>query len=292
MRAAPPRRHDAVPSPSGGRVRVGGMASMEAAMTDKMLERRDGAIGHLIFNQPEKRNAVSLAMWELATEILDGFEADPAVRVVVLSGAGGRAFVSGADISEFEEKRGTAEAQQHYNARTAAVYERIERFPKPTIAMIDGYCIGGGLNLACVCDIRICSDKSQFGMPAARLALGYPFPAIRRLANVVGIANARHLMFTAERIDAEHALRIGLVQQVVPEAALERTVADYAGAIAGNAPLTVAAMKFISTQVLADPADRDLAKCDEMVAACFASEDFKEGRRAFMEKRRPAFKGR
>jgi enoyl-CoA hydratase/carnithine racemase len=265
---------------------------MEAGMTDKMLERRDGAVGHLIFNQPEKRNAVSLAMWQRATEILDGFEADPDIRVVVLSGAGGRAFVSGADISEFEDKRGTAEAQQHYNASTGAVYQRIERFPKPTIAMIDGYCIGGGLNLACVCDIRIASEKSQFGMPAARLALGYPFTAIRRLAAIVGIANARHLMFTASRIDAAHALRIGLVQQVVPEAELARTVADYAGTVAANAPLTIAAMKFISTQVLADPADRDLDRCDAMVAACFASDDFKEGRRAFMEKRQPQFRGR
>ena len=261
-------------------------------MTDKMLMRRDGAIGHMIFNQPEKRNAVSLAMWERASEILDEFENDPGIRVVVLSGAGGKAFVSGADISEFETKRGTAEAQQHYNAQTGKVYERIEAFPKPTIAMIDGFCIGGGLNLACVCDIRICSEKSQFGMPAARLALGYPFPAIRRLASIVGIANARDLMFTARRIDAAHAHRIGLAQQIVPEAELEQVVADYAGTIAGNAPMTVAAMKFISTQVLADPGDRDLELCQAMVNACFASEDFKEGRRAFMEKRKPEFQGR
>ena len=149
-------------------------------MTDKMLMRRDGAIGHMIFNQPEKRNAVSLAMWERASEILDEFENDPQIRVVVLSGAGGKAFVSGADISEFEDKRGTAEAQQHYNAQTGKVYERIEAFPKPTIAMIDGFCIGGGLNLACVCDIRICAEDLQIAMPAAKLALGYPFAAINR----------------------------------------------------------------------------------------------------------------
>lgn len=261
-------------------------------MTDKMLARREGAVGHMIFNQPEKRNAVSLSMWERAVEILNDFAADPEIRVVVLSGAGGKAFVSGADISEFEDKRGTAEAQQHYNARTGEVYARIEAFPKPTIAMINGFCIGGGLNLACLCDIRICSDKSQFGMPAARLALGYPFAAIKRLAAIVGIANARDLMFTARRIDADHAARIGLAQQVVPETALEETVAEYAGGIAANAPLTVAAMKFISTQVLADPSDRDLVHCDEMVARCFASDDFKEGRRAFMEKRKPDFQGR
>jgi len=261
-------------------------------MTDKMLMKRDGAIGHMIFNQPEKRNAVSLAMWERAREILDEFEADPEIRVVVLSGAGGKSFVSGADVSEFESRRGTAEAQRHYNAQTAKVYERIEAFPKPTIAMIRGFCIGGGLNLACVCDIRICADDLQIAMPAAKLALGYPFPAIRRLANIVGIANARHLMFTAQRVQAGRAYEMGFAQQLAPPDELERTVTDYANVIAANAPLTVGAMKFISTQVHKDPDDRDLAKADAMVAACFASEDFKEGRRAFMEKRRPRFQGR
>ena len=261
-------------------------------MTEKMLMRRDGAIGHMIFNQPEKRNAVSLAMWERAQEILDEFEADPAIRVVVLSGAGGKSFVSGADISEFESQRGTAEAQQYYNTQTAAVYARIERFPKPTIAMINGFCVGGGLNLACVCDIRIASDDLQIAMPAAKLALGYPFSAINRLKNIVGIANARHLMFTAQRADATWCKDAGFAQQIVAKDDLDKTVTEYANTIAANAPLTVAAMKFISTQVLADPGDRDLEKCDEMVAACFASEDFKEGRRAFMEKRKPDFQGR
>ncbi len=261
-------------------------------MTEKMLSRRDGAIGHMIFNQPEKHNAVSLEMWEAAERILQEFEADPEIRVLVLSGAGGKSFVAGADISEFDKQRGSADAQAHYNARTRAVYRLVENFPKPTIAMIHGYSIGGGLNLACCCDLRVCSDKASFGMPAARLALGYPFEAIKRLTNIVGIANARHLMFSAQRIDAAHALRIGLAQQVVPLAELEAVVDEYAKVIAGNAPVTIRAMKFISNQVLADPADRDLERCDEMVAACFASEDFKEGRRAFMEKRKPEFQGR
>lgn len=261
-------------------------------MTEKMLMRRDGAIGHMIFNQPEKRNAVSLAMWERASEILDEFEKDPEIRVVVLSGAGEKSFVSGADISEFESQRGTAEAQQHYNTQTAKVYERIERFPKPTIAMIRGFCVGGGLNLACVCDIRICADDLQIAMPAAKLALGYPFSAINRLKNIVGIANARHLMFTAQRVGAQDAYRMGFAQQMVAAADLEQVVTDYANVIAGNAPLTVATMKYISTQVLADPADRNFEKCQQMVDACFASEDFKEGRRAFMEKRKPEFQGK
>ncbi len=260
-------------------------------MTEKMLSRRDGAIGHMIFNQPEKHNAVSLGMWEAAERIMQDFEADPDIRVLVLSGAGGKSFVAGADISEFEKQRGSADAQAHYNARTRAVYRLVENFPKPTIAMIHGFCIGGGLNLACSCDLRLCSETASFGMPAARLALGYPFEAVQRLANIVGIANARLLMFSARRIDAGHALAIRLAQQVVPLERLEPTVEEIAKDIAANAPLTVRAMKFISTQVLADPAERDLERCDAMVAACFASEDFKEGRRAFMEKRKPVFRG-
>ena len=260
-------------------------------MTEKMLSRRDGAIGHMIFNQPEKRNAVSLEMWTAAEKILQDFEADADIRVLVLSGAGGKSFVAGADISEFEASRDTAAAQAHYHERTQAVYRLVEDFPKPTIAMIHGFCIGGGLNLACICDLRICSDTASFGMPAARLALGYGFDSIQTLANIVGIANARHLMFSAERIDAEHALRIGLAQQVVALDELDAVVDEYARVIAANAPLTVRAMKFISTQVLADPGGRDLARCDAMVAACFASDDYKEGRRAFMEKRKPVFRG-
>jgi len=261
-------------------------------MTEKMLSRRDGAIGHMIFNQPEKRNAVSLEMWERAQEILDDFQNDPEIRVIVLSGAGGKSFVSGADISEFEKQRGTTEAQLYYNSQTTKVYERIENFPKPTIAMIQGFCIGGGLNLACACDLRICSDDLQIAMPAAKLALGYPFSAINRLKNIVGIANARMLMFTAKRVGAENAHRMGFAQMVVAADELEATVNDLAGTIAGNAPMTVAAMKYISTQVLTDPADRDLEKCQSMVDACFSSEDYKEGRRAFMEKRKPEFQGR
>jgi len=260
--------------------------------TDKMISRTAGAIGHVIFNNPEKHNAVSLEMWDAADEILAGFEADDEVRVVVLSGAGGKSFVSGADISKFEKERGSEDAVRHYNSRTRAVYDRIQAFPKPTIAMISGYCIGGGLNLAVTCDLRFCSAKSKFAMPAARLALGYPYPAIKRLINVVGQGAAKDLMYSARRIDAAEALRIGLVQQVLEEAELEGFVDEYAGRIAGNAPMTVRAMKFIAGQVFKDPADRDLEECDRRVAECFASEDYKEGSRAFMEKRDPRFKGR
>ncbi len=263
-----------------------------AEHSEKMLGRQDGTVGYLIFNNPEKHNAVSLEMWDAADTILDDFEGREDIRVVVLSGAGGKSFVSGADISKFEKERGSMEAVQHYNERVKTVYDRVQNFPKPTIAMVNGYCLGGGLNLAAACDLRFCSAKSKFAMPAARLALGYPYAAIKRLVNAVGLAAAKHLMFSAQRIDAEEAFRLGLVQQVLAEEELEGFVTDYAKQIAGNAPLTVKAMKLIANEVLKDPEETDFALCDRLVAECFASEDYKEGRRAFLEKREPQFQGR
>ncbi len=261
--------------------------------SEKMLARAEGAIGHVIFNNPERHNAVSLEMWDALDVALQHYENDDTIRVVVLSGAGGKAFVSGADISKFEKERGSKEATQRYNSRIKQVYQRIEAFPKPTIAMIHGHCIGGGLNLAVCCDLRFCSPASKFAMPAAKLALGYPIHAIRRLMRAIGPADAKRLMFTAKSIDADTAFRLGLVQEVIAQDELEGHVNTIAESIAANAPLTIKAMKFISTQVLEpDPDKRDLDHCDALVAACFASEDYVEGRSAFLEKRKPDFKGR
>lgn len=261
--------------------------------TEKIIADITDATGHIVFNNPERYNAVSLEMWDAVETALTEFAHDDKIRAVVLSGAGGKAFVSGADISRFEKERGSKEATEHYNTRVRLVYDTIENYAKPTIAMINGHCIGGGLNLAACTDFRVASEKSRFAMPAAKLALGYPFDAIRRLVNAVGPGAAKQMMFTAKSIDAEAALRLGLVQEVTTEADLTGRVKELAETIAGNAPLTVRAMKYIATQVMhRDPASRDFDRCDAMVAACFASEDYIEGRKAFMEKRKPVFQGK
>jgi enoyl-CoA hydratase len=264
----------------------------DVTKTDKVLARKDGGVGYLIFNNPERHNAVSLDMWDATSRILEGFANDEGVRVVVLTGAGGKAFVSGADISKFESERATLEATRHYNATVEKAYTGIQQFAKPTIAMIRGYCIGGGVGLAVCCDLRICSDNSRFAVPAAKLGLGYSYAGLRRLVDVVGPAFAREIFFTARQFDAEEASRMGLINRVVPEAELEAYVKNYAETIAANAPLTVKAVKYIIGEVMKDESTRNLARCAELVEQCFASNDFIEGRRAFMEKRKPAFTGK
>jgi enoyl-CoA hydratase len=259
--------------------------------TEKMLSRVKDGVGYITLNNPEKHNAVSIEMWDALEQILDGFRSSQEIRVIVLSGAGGKAFVSGADISKFDKERSSKEAVLSYNKRTQKVYENLETFPKPTIAMIDGYCIGGGLNLAVCCDIRICSEKSKFAMPAAKLSLGYPFSSIKRLFDVMGPGMAKHFMFTAEKISASEALACGLVQKLVSEDSIDSYVKDYALNIANNAPLTIKAMKQIGIEISKNSDERDLLLCEKLASACFDSEDYKEGRKAFMEKRKPNFQG-
>jgi len=261
-------------------------------MTEKIIVEQVGAIARIIFNQPEKRNAVSLEMWESVEAALDRFSADPAVRVLILSGAGGKAFVSGADISKFESERASAEGVAHYNATTKRVYDKVEAFPKPTIAQIDGFCVGGGVALAVCCDIRLCGDGSNFAIPAARLGLGYGFQGINRLTNLVGPAFAKEIFFTARRFTAEEARIMGLVNRVVDDGTVATAAEAMAAMICDNAPLTVDAVKFITNQTRMDESQRDLESCDAMVKACFDSADYIEGRRAFMEKRKPVWTGR
>jgi enoyl-CoA hydratase len=261
------------------------------AKTDKMLSRKDGAVGYVIFNNPERRNAVSLEMWEATARILDEFDRDKDVRVVVLTGAGDKAFVSGADISRFEDERANEEAIVRYNQTVERANTAVYDFPKPTIAMIRGYCVGGGVGLALSCDLRICSNDSRFAVPAAKLGLGYPFHGLKKLVDVVGISFAKEIFYTARQFDAEEARVMGLVNRVVPAAELDAYVKNYAQMIGENAPLTIATTKFTIGEVVKDEGKRDLAKSAAMVKQCFESRDYTEGRRAFMEKRKPVFTG-
>ena len=259
--------------------------------TDKMLSRKEGGVGYLIFNNPERHNAVSLEMWQAASAILTDFAADKDVRVVVLTGAGGKAFVSGADISKFEKERSSKDAIDRYNVAVDEANTAVYEFPKPTIAMIRGYCIGGGMGLALCCDLRICSDNSKFAVPAAKLGLGYPFKGIKKLVDLVGPSFAKEIFYTARQFTAAEALQMGLVNRVLPAEELEKFVKDYADTISGNAPLTVNSVKFIVGEVVKDESQRDMKKCANLVTQCFASNDYTEGRKAFMEKRKPEFTG-
>jgi len=262
------------------------------AATDKMLARKEGRVGTLTFNNPERHNAVSLEMWQAATGILEDFAGDDEVRVVVVTGAGGKAFVSGADISKFESERATQEAVARYNATSAAFYSGLHDFPKPTLAQIQGYCIGGGLNLAICCDLRFCTEGSRFALPAARLGLGYGYAGLKRFFDTIGPSHTKDIFFSARQFGAAEALAMGVVGKVLPEAELAPFVAGYAATIADNAPLTIAAIKRTAIEALKPESQRNLELADEMVARCFASADYIEGRTAFMEKRKPAFTGK
>jgi enoyl-CoA hydratase len=260
--------------------------------TDKLRVEVDGGIGLLTFDDPATRNSLSAEVRAALPVALDALAADDRVRVVVVTGAGGKAFVSGANIAEFAEQRTTPEARRAYDEAAAASGRSWAALDKPIIAMIRGYCIGGGLITALQADIRIASDDSRFGIPAARLGLGYGMGGVQALLEVVGPARAAEMLFSARRLTATEALQAGLVNRVVPADDLEGEVMALAQDIAANAPLTVRACKVALREARRAPDRRNLARVAELVEACFRSEDYREGQRAFLEKRPPRFTGR
>ena len=258
----------------------------------KMLAAKDDGVGLITFNQPEKRNAISMEMWTGLGDILDEFAEDSSVSVVILTGAGNKAFVSGADISQFEKNRNSADAQAEYDRANSIGRNKLIHFKKPVIARVRGFCMGGGLAIAMATDLRIASADSQFGIPAARLSIAYAPDAVRRLIDLVGPAHARMILYTAKRIDAAEAERIGLINRMTAEEGLNDVVLDIARTIADNAPLSVAASKLTINEMIKDESQRDMAAIQRAMEGCFNSADYKEGRTAFMEKRAPRFVGR
>jgi enoyl-CoA hydratase/carnithine racemase len=257
----------------------------------ELITRRDGAIGTIVFSNPERMNAVTYDMWSALPGEIAVFEKDPAIRAIVITGDGDRSFISGADISQFEKLRGTAEAQAEYAKAVERAYSAPLQCSTPVIARIQGICIGGGLGLAAACDVRIASAAAVFRMPAARLGLGYSAAGVRRFMNVIGPANTADIFLSARKFNAAQALQMGFVSQVFPVADFDREATAYCRMVSENAPLTLAAAKFAIQQWLKDSADRDIAAATKLVETCFASDDHKEGRKAFMEKRTPVFKG-
>jgi len=258
----------------------------------KILQSLTDGVGIITFNNPEKRNAMSLDMWDGLGQALIELRDHDAVRVVILTGAGDKAFVSGADISQFEKTRHNAKASEEYSRQSDAQRALLANYPKPTIACIRGFCLGGGMQLAMLTDIRIASASSQFGIPAAKLGIAYGYDGLKHLVSLVGPSWARLLLYTGMRIDSAEAVRIGLVDRVVGDAELWNATTEIARTIAGNAPLAVKAAKITIAQVLKDENQRDMDAIKAIATACMDSEDFREGRTAFMEKRKPKFKGK
>ncbi len=252
---------------------------------------RDGALGWLIFDHPERRNAISVEMWRKIPSLAQELADDDAVRVVILRGAGEQAFVSGADISEFSEHR-TGDATRGYDIDSAHAFAALANLPMPVIAMIHGACVGGGAALAISADLRFAAENAFFAIPAARLGLGYHMSGIEALARIVGLSAAKEIFFTARRFQADEALRMGLVNGVVAPGDLERHVRETAERIAANAPLTVRSVKRIASELARPAALRDVDAVDASIRACFESDDYAEGIRAFLEKRKPRFQGR
>ncbi len=257
-----------------------------------VIVRREGATGLLVISNPSKRNALTYDMWKRVPEAVAQLERDGAVRIIVVRGDGDISFAAGADISEFDRTRDSTGATASYNEAVDDANASLLICSKPTLASIRGSCIGGGLEIAAHCDVRFCTDDAIFSMPAARLGMGYSYPSATRIADIVGRAYCAEMVFGGLRYTAQEAYHMRLVNRVVPVAELDRAVAEYCTAVAGNAPLTVAAMKRALVESFKDPALRDVRTVRSMIDNCFSSDDYREGRRAYSDKRKPVFRGR
>jgi enoyl-CoA hydratase/carnithine racemase len=261
-------------------------------MSDHILVERADGIATVTINRPKMRNAVSLAMWTAIGEQMQALAKDDAVRAIVIRGAGTEAFASGADISEFKENRKDTETALHYNKQTELAYSSLRHCPKPTVAMIFGYCMGGAMALAMACDLRFAAEGSKFGIPAARLSIIYGLDPVHQLVELVGPAYAKDILFSARTVEADEALRIGFIQRLVPAAQLEAHTREYLGKVANNAPLSIRGTKTQVRAIFEGITDRHRAELAELGLETFNSQDYKEGTSAFLEKRAPRFQGR
>ncbi len=258
----------------------------------KIVAEKQGHLGRVIFDNVKKHNAMSKLMWDQLADTMADFDADDGVRVIVLEGAGEKAFVSGADISRFENERANIDRVKEYGVSVNRAYESVQHALKPTIAKIGGYCYGGGMGIAVCADLRICSEESSFCIPASKLGVGYGQHNTKVLMDLVGPSFTKEIFYTARRFSSDEARKMGLVNHVVPKAELDSFVDGYVETMAGNAPLSLKTTNLIVNELLKNEGEQDMALCDSLVDECAASEDIEEGRKAFMEKRKPAFVGR